>query len=98
MKQDFLIAIAGVSAFAFSACDTKRENARENDLERRADSLEDKAAVVRDETEKKADAIEKGDPGPNAPATENAADITRKSGEQTADALEEAAKREREKK
>ena len=98
MKQNSLILVPVLCAFALAACDTKRENARENDLERKADSLEEKAGVVRDEKEKVADAIEKNDPGANSGATEDAAKATRKTGEQTADALEEAAKREREKK
>jgi len=100
MKTTSLIPLttAAVCAFAFAACDSRQENARENALERKADTLEDKAGVVRDKAEKTADAVEANDPGLNRPSTERTAEAVRESGEQTADALEEKADREREKK
>jgi len=79
-------------------CDSKEEQRRERALERRADTLEEAAATTREKGEKKADAIERSDPGLNSPSTERAADATRTDAEIKADALEEAAKATREKK
>jgi hypothetical protein len=80
------------------ACDSKEEQRRERALERKADALEDAAAATRDRGEKKADAIERSDPGLNSAPTERAADATRTDAEIKADALEDAAKATREKK
>jgi hypothetical protein len=100
MKTPLIVIAAAPAmlALGLASCDSKRENARENNLERKADSLEDKAAVVRDEKEKVADAVESRDPGSNAPATTEAAKTIRETGERQADALEDKADREREKK
>jgi hypothetical protein len=100
MKKPSLLLFVTPVALALSlvACDSKRENARENNLERKADSLEEKAGIVREEKEKVADAVERNDPGLNSATTEKTAEKVRKTGEQTADALENQADREREKK
>jgi len=100
MKTPLLLlaSLPAMLALSLASCDSKRENARENNLERKADSLEEKAAVVRDEKEKVADAVESRDPGLNAPATTEAAKTIRETGERQADALENKADQEREKK
>jgi hypothetical protein len=87
-----------VAAVAFAACDSRQENARENNLERKADNLEDAADVVRTQAEKTADAVERNDAGLNSSTTEKTADAVREAGERKADALEDQADIEREKK
>ncbi|HEY1120023.1 MAG TPA: hypothetical protein VGE67_00420, partial [Haloferula sp.] len=49
---------AATYAFAFTACDSRQEEAREDALEHKADSLEKKADQVRKEGESAADATE----------------------------------------
>lgn len=98
IPSPLLLATPLLLALNFVACDSKRENARENNLERKADALEEKADVVRENKEKVADAVERNDPGLNSSTTEKKAENVRKTGEQTADALEDQADREREKK
>ncbi len=95
IKQITLGAVAAAFALALSACDSKQENAREDAVEKKADSMENQADAVRDGGEKKADAIEEkksmsNDHSTNA-ALENKADATRDASEQKADALENSA-------
>ncbi len=95
IKQFTLCLAAAASALALSACDSKQENAREDAVEQKADSMENKADAVRDSGEKKADAIEEQksmshDHSTNS-ALENKADATRDAAEQNADALENQA-------
>lgn len=96
MKFLFVTAAAAAIALTFTGCDSREENARENALEKKADTLEDQADATRSATEKKADAIESaGKQGadtlnPNTPADKQA-DAVRKSGEATADSLEKKA-------
>lgn len=92
------IILSGVSLFALSGCDSKEEQRREKALERKADTLEDKAEATREQGDKVADSVERRDPGLNAPSTDRAADAVRTDAERKADALEDAAKATREKK
>ena len=91
-----LVVLSALAALTFSACDSRQENARENALEKKADTLENQADATRNAAERKADAIEStGKQGadklnPNTPADKQA-DAVRKSGEATADTLENKA-------
>ena len=94
-KQITLCLVTAAFALAFSACDSKQENAREDAVEQKADSMENKADAVRDGAEKKADAIEEqktmsNDSSTNS-ALENKADATRDAAEKNADAIENQA-------
>jgi hypothetical protein len=91
MKTPAII-FSGLSMALLCGCDSKEEQRRERAIERNADALEDAADATRERGEKKADAIERSDPGPNAASTERAADATRDAAEGKADALEDAAK------
>lgn len=94
-QQITLCAMAGASALALSACDSKQENARQDAVEKKADKMEDKADTVRDSAEKKADAMESQKSMSNSSSTnatlENKADATRNAAEQKADAMEDQA-------
>jgi hypothetical protein len=99
MKINSIITLIAAStlSFAFTACDSKQENARENQLEKKADAMDNHADQVRKAAEAKAnskentaDAIKK-DAKQAADATKNDADATRKAGEKKADAIENAA-------
>lgn len=78
-------------AFSLSACDSSRENQSEQVLENKSDRLEDQADVTRDRGEAQADAVERKDPGLDAPATDRAAEQLRDSSERRADNLEDQA-------
>ncbi len=75
--------MTGFAALVLVSCDSKQENMRENQLEKKADAMEDKADVTRENAEKvadkiedKADAIRANDPGLNSKVTEAVADTT----------------------
>jgi hypothetical protein len=94
-KQITLCLVTAAFALAFSACDSKQENAREDAVEQKADSMENKADAVRDGAEMKADAIEEQkstshDHSTNA-TLENQGDATRGAAETSADTLENQA-------
>ena len=79
--------------FSLTACDSRHEEQRKTSLENKADNLEDRADVVRDSGEKKADKIEERDPGLNSQATKDAASAARNGSENKADSLENEADR-----
>lgn len=88
---------ASVFALLFSSCESKQEEAREQHLENKADSLEHAAKQVRkdggtvaDMKEDQADAIRHNNDRA-ADATENGADATRRNAEKQADSLENKA-------
>ncbi|SEM76068.1 hypothetical protein SAMN05216404_10180 [Nitrosospira multiformis] len=85
-------------ALGLTACKSKEEAAREQTLEQKADTKEDKADVVRKEGEAAADRIERQDPGMDSRSTDRAADAARESAETRADQMEDQADRLREQK
>ena len=104
--------LAAAFCLSLTACDSKEEQARKAALEARADSLEDKAAAVREQTKTDAKNTEKiGKLQAEADkenaearakaekrAAEEAAKNLKKTGESTADSLEQKAKETREQK
>jgi len=98
--------LTAFSLFAFASCDSKKENMREDALENKADTMEDKADAVRkgsenaaDNLEDKADAVRDAGAGETrADGVEDAADAVREAGERRADQLEEKADGTREQK
>lgn len=64
------------AALAFTACDSKQEQAREKGLENRADRLEDQAKATKKDADADADAIKK-DADLKADALKKEADRTR---------------------
>ena len=86
----YTIAVATM-LLSLSACDSRHEEQRKASLENKADNLEDRADMVRDSGEKKADKIEQRDPGLNSQATKDAASAARKDSENKADSLENEA-------
>lgn len=89
---------ATILAFALAACDSKQEDKREAALEQKADTMEDKADVVRKQGEATADRIEKQDPGMDSHTTDRTADAAREAAEKRADQMEDQADRVREQK
>ena len=113
MKTTILTSLLATAfCFSFAACDSKEEPARKAALEGRADSLENKADAVREQTKTDAATIKKvgkleaeADKEAGAArvkaekqAAEDAAKNLKKAGENTADALENKAKETREQK
>lgn len=113
MKTTILTSlIATALCFGFGACDSKEEQARKAALEGQADTLENKAEAVREQTKTDAATIKKvgkleaeADKEASAArvkaekqAAEDAAKNLKKAGENTADALENKAKETREQK
>lgn len=106
MKTTTILQLIGASAiaFAFTSCDSKEENLREDALEQKADELESQADATRKEGERAADAAEdhadriRSDNPAGAENAERAADATREQTEKAADALEEEADSTREQK
>ena len=106
MKLNSIANLIGASAVAlfFTACDSKQENLREDALEQKADGLEKKADMTRDNGEKSADAAEevadkvRKTDEVAADQTEQSAEATRKATEARADALEKEAEKTREQK
>lgn len=82
-----------VIALAFTACDSKQEQARKADLENRADSLEDQAKATKKAAEREADAVEEG-----KKQLDRKAEAVRIEGKREAEALKDAAKQTREQK
>lgn len=82
-----------ITAFAFTACDSKQEQARKADLENRADSLEDQAKATKKAAERAADATED-----SKKQIDRKAEAIRIEGKREAEALKEAAKQTREQK
>jgi uncharacterized lipoprotein YehR (DUF1307 family) len=89
---------ATILAFTLAACDSKQEDKREAALEQKADTMEDKADVVRKQGEATADRIEKQDPGMDSHTTDRTADAARETAEKRADQMEDQADRVREQK
>lgn len=88
-----LFAVAA-AVLSFAACDSSQENARENTLEKKADTMENQADATRKAAENKADGLENtGQRG-----ADNSADAVRKAGEAQADRQENAADAVREQK
>jgi hypothetical protein len=96
MKTKSIVTFIGAAsiAFAFTACDSKQEDAREDALEQKAENLEAGANQLRkdgekvaDAKEEHADAIRKGSEKA-ADATEADADATRDAVEKRADEIE----------
>ena len=113
MKTTILSSLVATTlCLALTACDSNEEKARKAALEGRADSLENKAEAVRDQTKTDAENIEKtgklqaearkdsveGREKAEKQAAEDAAKNLKKAGENTADALENKAKETREQK
>jgi gas vesicle protein len=96
-----LIGAAGI-AFAFTSCDSKQEQAREEQLEQKAENLEAGADQLRKDGEKVADAKEdnadaiRNGSEKAADATEENADATREAVEKRADQIEDEADKVRE--
>lgn len=106
MKSTTIATLVGASALVllFTSCESKQEQAREEKLEQKADSIDAAATQLRKDGEKvadmkeeNADAVRKGSERA-ADATESSADATRKAVEKRADQLEERADEVREKK
>ncbi|RYD47826.1 MAG: hypothetical protein EOP85_04750 [Verrucomicrobiaceae bacterium] len=104
MKTNSIVTFIGAAgiAFAFTACDSKQEEAREEVLEQKAENLEAGADQIRkdgetvaDAKEEHADAIRNGSEKA-ADATEADADATRDAVEKRADQLESEADKVRE--
>ena len=93
MKSIPTIIIFTVAAFAFTACDSKEEQARKDVLENRADSLEDAAKAAKKNAERAADTTED-----SKKKLDREAEAIRIEGERKANALKEAAKETREQK
>ena len=99
MKTKSIVTLLGATgiAFAFTACDSKQEQAREEAIEQKADGLESSADQLRKDGEKVADAKEQhADAIRNgsekaADAAENDADATREAVEKRADQIEDEA-------
>lgn len=104
MKTKSIVSLIGASsiAFAFTACDSKQEQAREEGLEKKAENLEANADQLRKDGEKVADMKEehadtiRKSSEKAADATENNADATRKAVEKRADEIENEADKVRE--
>jgi gas vesicle protein len=106
MKTKSIALLSGASAIAlfFTACDSKQEQVREENLEQKADAIESSADQLRKDGEKvadmkedNADAIRKNSEKA-ADATEENADATRKAVEKRADQIEDQADKVREQK
>jgi gas vesicle protein len=104
MKTKSIVTLIGASAFAlaFTSCDSKQEQAREEMLENKAENLEAGADQLRKDGEKvadmkeeHADAIRSGSEKA-ADATEENADATREAVEKRADEIEDEADKVRE--
>ena len=91
MKMIPLFAV--VAAIAFAGCDSKEEQARKDNLENRADSLDDQAKATKKNADRVADSTE--DTKKNI---DRSAEAIRIEGERKAAALKEAAKDTREQK
>jgi len=78
MKTKSIIQLIGASAVALfcTACESKQEEAREQNLEQKADQLENAADATRKQGEKMADSTEKATEG-KADAIEKEADKVR---------------------
>ncbi len=110
MKTKSIVTLISASAFAFAltSCDSKRENAREDALEQKADSMENTADHVRKNAEAKADMKEeqadairktgKSNVENAADAVENEADRVRDAAEKSANRIEDKADAVREQK
>ncbi|SOD41689.1 hypothetical protein [Nitrosovibrio sp. Nv4] len=92
------VLIAAILTFALVGCESKQENQREQAVEKKADKLEQKADVTREQGEATADRIEKQDPGMDTHTTDRTADAAREAAEKRADQMEEQAARLREQK
>jgi hypothetical protein len=106
MKTKSIAILSGASALAllFVSCDSKQEQAREQNLENKAETMDTGANQLRKDGEKvadmkeaNADAIRKSSERA-ADATEDSADATRKAVEKRADDIEAAADKVREQK
>ncbi|NQX02643.1 hypothetical protein HQ447_18445 [bacterium] len=106
MKTKTITILGSVSALAliFASCDSKQEQAREQNIEQKADTMDSGADQLRKDGEKvadmkdaNADSIRKSSEKA-ADATENSADATRKAVEKRADDIEAAADKVREQK
>ncbi len=106
MKTKSIALLAGASAIALflTACDSKQEQVREENLENKADAIDASATQLRKDGEKvadmkeeNADAIRKNSEKA-ADATETNADGTRKAVEKRADQIEDQADKVREQK
>lgn len=104
MKTNPIVTLLGASAVAlmFTSCDSKQENAREEQLEQKAEGQEAGADQLRKDGEKVADAKEehadaiRKNSEKNADAVEEDADATRKAVEKRADEIESDADKTRE--
>ncbi len=106
MKTTPFALVTATLCLGFAACDSKQEKARKAEIEAHADSLENKAGAVRDQTKTDANNLEKvgklqaeADKDGSAArmraekqAAEDAAKNLKKAGEATADSLEDKAK------
>jgi len=99
MKTKTIVKLISASALAlaFTSCDSKQEDAREERLEMKADNIEDTADNLRKDGEKaadmkeeRADAIRQGN-DTAADRVEDSADATRKAVEKRADQIENEA-------
>lgn len=81
------------TALAFTACDSKDEQARKASLENRADSLEDQAKATKKNAERAADATED-----SKKQLDRKAEAIRIEGKREVDALKDAAKETRDQK
>ena len=82
---------AVMMALALAACESKQEEKREQSLEQSADTLEDRADLIREKGDTTADRIERQDPGMDSTTTNRAADAAEAMAEKRADQMEEQA-------
>lgn len=94
MTKIFSLFAVVVTVFSLAACDSSQENARENTLEKKADTMENQADATRQSAEAKADGIESA----GQQGADKSADAVRKEGEAKADGLENQADATREQK
>ena len=93
MKSVPTLIIITAAAFAFTACDSKEEQARKDAVENRADGLEHAARAAKKNAERAADATED-----SKKKLDREAEAIRIEGEHRANVLKEAAKETREQK